>query len=147
MRRERMFGLLALAIVMISALGVPQGYAKGSSASPVKSVIQAIRSVSNPSAGCGNLELTELFGEVEMASNGRLIVVLENAHSSSSYAVSVDAQGTCDGSWQSVGSINTDQAGNGQLVQNLKLNSGHSYVFEFTDAQGNLVYATPYLTL
>ncbi|MGD0424110.1 MAG: hypothetical protein ABSA92_11720 [Candidatus Bathyarchaeia archaeon] len=51
-------------------------------------------------------------------------------------------QGACDGSWQSVGSVNTDQAGNGQLVQKLNLQSGQIYVFEFKDTQGKLVYAT-----
>ena len=79
-----------------------------------------------------------------MVWNGNVVVELQDAHPTTTYTVTVDkfTQGACDGSWQSVGSINTDQTGNGLLAQKLKLQTGQSYVFRFIDAQGNLVYAT-----
>lgn len=147
MRRERMFRLLVLAIVVMSILSLPQAYAKGppyaKGTYQNTPVMYMVSSVSNPSAGCGHLGLTGTYGDVAVG-NGRVVVELGNAHSNSTYTVSVDqfTQGACDGSWQSVGSVTTNQAGNGLLVQKLNLQSGHSYVFEFKDAQGNLVYAT-----
>ena len=76
--------------------------------------------------------------------NRAVIVVLENAHPNSTFAVSVNefTRGTCVGSWEPVGSVTTDESGKGLLVQKMNLQSGHSYVFRFVDAQGNLAYAT-----
>jgi hypothetical protein len=78
-----------------------------------------------------------------MFGNGQVIADLQSAHPSSTYTVSVDqfTEGACDGSWQSIGSVSTNQMGNGMLVEKFSLQSGQSYVFEFKDAQGNLVYA------
>ena len=144
MRKERMFRILVLAIVTVSILSLPQAYARGGGHYGARiTSMYVISSVSNPSASCGSFGLTGEYGNV-MVWNGNVIVDLQSAHPSSTYTVSVDkfTQGSCDGSWQSVGSINTDQAGNGLLTQKLNLQSGHGYVFRLVDAQGNLAYAT-----
>jgi hypothetical protein len=143
MRKERMFGLLVLAIVAVSILSLPQAYAKASGPKTKKGAMYLISSVSNPSGGCGNFGLTGSYGNV-MVGNGAVTILLQDAHPSSKYIVSVDqfSQGACDGSWQSVGSVSTNQVGSGQLVQQLNLQPGQIYVFEFKDAQGGLVYAT-----
>ena len=142
MRKERMFRLLVLAIVAVSILSLPQAYAKAPGKTNT-AVHYVISSTSNPSGNCGDFGLAGNYGEVIVRS-GVVGVLLLNTHPSSTYTVSVDklTQGVCDGSWQSVGSISTDQAGNGQLLQKLNLQYGQRYVFEFKDAQGKLVYAT-----
>jgi len=149
MRKERMFNLVILAIVFVSIMSLPQAYAStrknlpGPQIKPPTVATELISSVSNPSGSCGSFGLTGTYGNV-MFGNGHVVVVLQNANPSNTYTVSVDrfTQGACDGSWQSVGSISTDQKGNGLLVQQLNLQLGHDYVFEFRDTQGSLVYAT-----
>ena len=142
MRKERMFSLVVLAIVAVSIMSLPQAYAKAPGKANT-AVNYRVSSTSNPSGNCGNFGLTGNYGDVRVRT-GTVSVLLWNAHPSSTYTVSVDklTQGACDGSWQSVGSISTDQAGNGQMLQKLSLQYGQWYVFEFKDAQGKLVYAT-----
>ena len=145
MRKERMLSFVMLAVALVTVLSLPQAYAKTNYPGPQigpPQTMALISSVTNPAGGCGYLGLSGIYGYVEYG-NGKLTVGLQNAHPSSTYTVTVAkySQGSCDGSWQSIGSLSTDHAGNGLLAQKSTLQYGQNYVFEFKDAQGNLVYA------
>lgn len=148
MKEERTLGMIALVIVLVSLLSLAQGYANGPNPIITGSTKEAIRSVSNPSGNCINLGLTNYHGSV-VISHKHLYVYLYNANPNSAYNVLVgymSSKNACDGTWQSLGSINTNNAGSGQLIQSFSL-SGHQYVFELRDGQGSAVYATPFISL
>lgn len=147
-----MAGIVALAVILASLMGVQLGYAKtiGRPISPVLHAWTLIESVSNPSGGCVNLGLGGGYGAVTILPNNVIEISLQHANPSSTYTVSVgyvQSNGGCDGTWRSVGSVNTDSAGFGTLAQELSLPSGHSYIFEFNDSSGAAVYATDVLRL
>lgn len=156
MRNRRMFGMIAFTIILLSMLSLPQGFAKMSSGSPVNRPYNraVIESVSDPSGGCVDVSFlpntftyTDYYGLVTITSVYQT-VRLQNAHPNSVYSVSIgylNGNG-CDGTWQSLGSISTDQAGNGYVVQHLNLKS-HQYQVQFKDSNGNVVYATSILSL
>ena len=153
MRKEQIFGAAALVIVMVSLMAMPPGYARqrggqlgGHAIGANNRIIQA---VSNPSGSCVNLGLGNGHGVV-IYTLGRVVVSLQSANPSSTYSVSVGyvrSGGACDGTWQSIGSLSTDAAGNGNLTEPFHLSSGHKYVFELTDGAGTVVYASPILRM
>lgn len=149
LNKEKMAGIVALAVILASLLGVQLGYAKTIAPPGAVHVWTLIRSVSNPSGGCVDLGLGGGYGAVTILPHNVVGISLENANPSSTYTVSVgsvQANGGC-GTWQSVGSVNTNSVGEGTSAQRLSLPSGHSYVFEFKDSTGNTVYATDALAL
>jgi hypothetical protein len=145
-----MAGIVALAVILASLLGVQLSYAKTIAPPGGVHTWVLIEAVSNPSGGCTNLGLSGGYGGVTLLPNNVIGVSLQHANPSSTYTVSVgyvQTNGGCDGTWQSVGSVNTNSAGYGTLTQKLKLPSGHSYIFEFNDSSGATVYATDALRL
>lgn len=156
MRKQRMFAMAFLLLVLVSVLSLPQGFAKGVAAKQVKPSAPGpqqysyatVGTVSSPTASCGNLGVKGFYGDV-LVTHGKLMIGLTFVNPSSTYSVAVSKNndyGVCDGTWKSLGSINTDGAGKGELVRKDGLSSG-SYVFEFTDSAGNLAYATPSISL
>jgi hypothetical protein len=151
-RKQTIFALACLSLVLVSVLSLPQGFAravKDHSPNPPQYSYVTVGAVSSSTGGCTNLELSGFFGDV-LVTRGELMMGLIFANpSSSTFTVSVaqiKANGACDGTWKSLGSINTDQAGRGELIQKDGLTSG-SYVFEFRDSAGNLAYATSSVSL
>ena len=145
-----MAGIVALAVILASLLGVQLGYAKTIAPPGGVRGWALIGAVSDPSGGCVDLGLSGGYGAVMTLPNGVFGVYLQHANPSSTYSVSVgyvQANGGCNGTWQSVGSVNTNSVGDGTLAQRLSLPSGHSYIFEFKDNAGNIVYATDALHL
>ena len=121
---------------------------KPTASSPQQYSYATVGTVSSPTASCGNLGVNGFYGDV-LVTHGKLMIGLTFVKPSSTYSVAVSKindYGVCDGTWKSLGSINTDGAGKGELVQKDGLSSG-SYVFEFTDSAGNLAYATPSISL
>jgi hypothetical protein len=150
MNKERIVGIVALAVILASLLGVQLGYAKTVASPGGVHVWALVQSASNPSGGCVDLGLSGGYGAVTILPGKGVWISLQHANPSSTYTVSVgylQANGGCDGTWRSLGSVNTDSAGDGTLAQRLTLPSGHSYVFEFKDSTGNVVYATDALRL
>ena len=150
MNKERMAGIVALAVILASLLGVQLGYAK--TIAPPGGVHKwaLIEAVSNPSGGCVNLGLSGGYGAVTILPNNVIEISLQHANPSSTYTVSVgyvQANGGCDGTWQSVGSLNTDSLGGGTFAQEFYLPIGYSYIFEFKNSAGSIVYATDPLAL
>ena len=149
MKKEKLFGIITLAMVSFTLLGIPQGYA-----SKTVGVILTpgwpsrwLKAVSNPTGGCTDLGLQAVHGSVVVARSG-LIVTLQGATPNTSYNFLLgykQSTGTCDGTWQSLGSISTDASGNGSFDQVLTLQSGHQYVFELQDSHGSVAFATPTL--
>lgn len=149
MDKMRMAGFVTLVIALISLLGIPQGYAKNIAPPGAPSFPFApIGSVTNPSGTCTNLGLAHGFGTVSVARHG-YVIYLHNVDPHTSFSVSVGylQNGVCDGTWQSVGPINTNSSGAGTLQLTLSLTSGHKYVFEFKDSAGTLIYASSSLTI
>jgi hypothetical protein len=151
MRKQRMFAMAFLLLVLVSVLSLPQGFAKfvkDHSPTPQQYSYATVGTVSAPTGSCGNLGLSGFYGDV-LVMRGKLTIGLIFVNPSSTYSVAVskdNAFGVCDGTWKSLGSVNTDGTGRGELAQKDGLSSG-SYVFEFTDSAGNLVYATPAISL
>lgn len=157
MRKQRMFAMAFLLLVLVSVLSLPQGFAskavagkqtKPSAYSPQQYTYVTVGAVSSPTASCGSLGVNGFYGNV-LVTHGKLMIGLTFVNPSSTYSVAVsksNAFGVCDGTWNSLGSVNTDGTGRGELVQKDGLSSG-SYVFEFTDSAGNLAYATPAVSL
>jgi hypothetical protein len=149
MRKEKLFGIIALVIFSITVLGIPHGYAK--TPGPVLAPSWPntwIRAVSNPTGGCTDLGLQAVHGTVVVARSG-IVVTLQGATPNTNYNVLMGyTRNTagCDDTWQSLGSINTDASGNGSSNKVLTLQSGHQYVFELKDGSGNVAFATPTLT-
>lgn len=156
MRKESMFGMIAFTIMLLSVLGLPQGFAANNAPKPYHAYNYApIQSVSNPSASC--VELTSLYDALNNTGNYGLVTITsksqfvraQNTNPNSVYSASIgylNSKSVCDGTWKSLGSITTDQAGNGFLVQNLSLKS-NMYEVELRDSAGNLVYATGFMSL
>ena len=141
-----MAGIVALAVLLVSLVGIQQGYANNNLPAPISGPIE---SVSDPSGGCLNLGLNGAYGTVTI-SLSRVSILLQDANPSSTYTVSigyVQTGGGCDGTWQSVGSVNTDSVGSGTLAQWFRPESGYNYIFEFKDSAGSVVYATDPLAL
>jgi hypothetical protein len=151
LNKEKIAGIVALILVLISLLGVQQGYARGRG--PLGRPVTAwvlVGSVSNPSGGCLNLGLNGVYGTVSILPSKSIQIFLQHANPNSALTVSVgyvQTNGGCDGTWQSVSSLNTNSTGFGTLAQSLSLPSGHTYIFEFEDSAGNIVYATDFLSL
>ena len=150
MNKEKMVGIVALAMLLVSLVGIQQGYAKGRG--PLGRPVTAwvlVGSVSNPSGGCLNLGLNGAYGTVSILPKTGIQISLQHANPSSTYTVSVGyvEPGAGCGAWQSVGSVKTDSVGGGTLAQAFSLPSGFSYVFEFKDSAGSIVYATDPLAL
>jgi len=144
-----MAGIVALAMLLVSLVGIQQGYAIRSDvpSSPISGLIE---SVSNPLGECLNLGLKGWYGTVTI-SLSRLWIFLRDANPNSTYIVwvgYVQTGGLCGGTWRPIGSVNTDSAGGGTSVQWFRPPSGYSYcVFELKDSAGNIVYGTIALTL
>jgi len=156
MRKRTIFALACLSLVLVSVLSLPQGFAKITSVRPsshnsTQYTDWTVGAVSSSTAGCTNLGLKGFYGDV-LVTSGKLIIVLEFVNPSSTYSVSVaqvsqvKGDGACDGTWNSLGTINTGQGGVGGLTQKDKLASGW-YVFEFKDSAGTLAYATSTVSL
>jgi hypothetical protein len=155
MRKKTMFAIAFLLLVLIPVLSLPQGFAKPTAQYQVKPSAPSapqytyarIGLVSSPTGSCGNLGVSGFYGDV-LVTHGKLKIGLMFVNPSSTYSVAiakVNSYGVCDGTWTSLGSINTDQVGHGELTQ--KDGFSGSYVFEFTNSAGNLVYATPSISL
>jgi hypothetical protein len=151
LKKEKLAGILGLVVIVVSMLGVQQGYARtGAPPGQGSHTWVLVAGVSNPSGSCLNLNLSGGHGTVTILPNSRVGIFLQNASPDSTYTVSVgyvQANGGCDGTWKTVGSLKTDSAGYGTLTAHLNLASGHNYVFEFHDNAGNVAYATDTLSL
>jgi len=160
--KQRTIGVIVLAIVMLAALSVPQGYAASKHGPPVLGAginhytRANIRGVSNaapasPSsspASCGDLGFGGKFGTV-MFDSGDLIVRLQHASSNTQYSVWIGyktGSGGCDGSWQQLGWVTTNDSGDGGYAQSLSLRSGTQYQVVVRDATGNTIYATAFFS-
>jgi hypothetical protein len=86
------------------------------------------------------------FG-IARISGKNLSVRLNNAQPNTYYSISVGyLKGAgCDGSWSTVGSVTTDQAGNGVAVTRFKMGS-NPYMVELVDATGNVAFAAAFLS-
>jgi len=148
LNKEKITGIVALVMLLVSLLGMQQGYAVRSN-NPSSPVSGLIESVSNPSGECLNLGLKGWYGTVTI-SLSRLWIYLRNANPNSTYIIwvgYVQTGGGCAGTWEPVGSVNTNGAGEGTSMQWFNPPSAYSYcVFEFKES-GNLVYATYALAL
>lgn len=166
--KRKMIGAFALTIVVLVALSIPQGYAaqtaKGKHAAPVLSAgIQEahytrtnLQGVSNgapasPTSGpasCGSLVFQGKFGAV-MFNSVSLLVRLQHANSDTQYSVWLGyktSPSSCDGSWNELGSLNTNHNGNGGFSQPLTLISGIHYQVVLRDQAGNTIYATAFFS-
>ena len=138
-----MTAFVALAMLLVSVVGIQQGYAvRTIFPSPISGLIE---SVSNPTGGCLNLGLKGWYGTVTISVN-RLWIYIRDANPNSTYIVwigYVQVGGTCNGTWRPVGSVSTDSMGEGSSVQWLKLSNSYSYfLLEFKDSAGTVVYGT-----
>jgi hypothetical protein len=149
-----LFGMTTVAIILLSILISPQAFAAGpgNTRTTESAPIQAVTS---PSADCTDVGLVPVaftfanyYGIV--AISGRFEYVrLENANPNTAYTISLghlNSNGNCDGTWQSLGSITTDQAGEGYVLQHLSLPS-NPYIIELSDGTGKLAYATAFISL
>ena len=152
LNKGKFTGIIALTLILVSLLAFQQGYAiPKKNISPLGGLHRwtLVSSVSDPTGDCVDLGLNGGYGNIIIVSN-RVVISLQHATPNSAFTISVGYQqtnGGCDGTWQPVGSLNTDNTGSGILVQQLSLPSGHSYIFEFHDSAGNLLYATDSLQL
>jgi len=143
-----MTAFVALAMLLVSVVGIQQGYAvRTIFPSPISGLIE---SVSNPTGDCLNLGLKGWYGTVTISLN-RLWIYIREGSPNSTYIVwagYVQAGGTCNGTWTPVGSVSTDRVGEGSSTQWFRPSSTYSYcVFELRDTMGNVVYATYALAL
>jgi hypothetical protein len=147
LNKEKMVGIVALAMLLVSLVGIQQGYARQTELPP-RPVSALIESVSNPSGGCLNLGLNGGYGTVTISLD-HVWIYLQHANPSSTYTISVGYMqtGVGCGAWQSVGSLNTDSLGGGTFAQEFYLPIGYSYIFEFKNSAGSIVYATDPLAL
>jgi hypothetical protein len=159
--KQRTIGVIVLAIVMLAALSIPQGFAKHSGGAPALPASLShytranLRGVSNaapasPSsspASCGDLGFGNKFGTVMFDRTG-LIVRLQHASPNTRYSVWLGyktGSGGCDGSWQQLGWVTTNDSGDGGYAQSLSL-SGTQYQVVVRDATGNTIYATAFFS-
>jgi hypothetical protein len=152
--KQKTFAILALAIVLIAAFSLPDGFAKnGAQSLPASSnsyIRTSLQGVSDPSGSCSKLGLNGKYGTVTLA-HGEVVLSVQNADPpasiiSQTFSVWVGYRangGTCDGNWHSIGSVTVAQSGNGEFSSTLSgLVSSLQYVIELRDAAGNPVYAT-----
>ena len=153
MRKHGIFGIVAVTIVLVSALSVPQAFAPRNNGSPGPTALprQYLYAVSNLSGDCRSLGLKEMVGMVVIG-NHNLYVYLHTSKPNNDYAVSVSyltASGQCDTTSQNVwlGSISLDGVGAGGFTQSLTTLSGHNVMVVIRDGQGNAMFATPPISL
>ena len=159
MRRYDIFGIVALTIVLVSALSLPYAFAavrppRGQTPNGKSYVVrrmQYLYAVSNPSGDCRSLGLIQMVGMVVIG-NQNLYVYLHSSNPNNDYSVSVSyltANGQCDTATQNVwlGSISLNGVGAGGFTQSLTTLSGHNVMVVVRDGQGNAVYATPPISL
>jgi len=148
LKKGRIIGILTLVVLLASLLSVQRGYGVKSEF-PSPTISGLIESVSNPSGECLNLGLKGWYGTVTITLS-RLWIYLRNAKPNSTYIIwvgYVQTGGLCKGTWLPVGSVSTDETGEGISVQWFYPSGSYSYcVFEFKDSAGNLVYATHVLS-
>ena len=148
MNKAKTAGIVAFVILLVCLAGVQEGYA-AKSEPPVSPISGLIESVSNPTGDCLNLGLKGWYGTVTISLN-RLWVYLRNANPNSTYIVwvgYVKAGGSCNGTWRPVGSINTNSAGEGSSDQWFRPSSAYgSFVLEFKDTEGTVIYGTEALS-
>jgi hypothetical protein len=157
--KQRTIGVIVLAIVMLAALSIPQGFARGPGGVPSHGsspyTRANLRGVSNaapasPSSSpvsCGDLGFGGKFGTV-MFDRAGLIVRLQHASPNTRYSVWLGyktGSGGCDGSWQQLGWVTTNDGGDGGYAQSLNL-SGTQYQVVVRDAAGNTIYATAFFS-
>jgi hypothetical protein len=156
LKKQGIFAIFAATLILVTSLGfpVPQGYAEHTILSHHSTawVFLPLFAVQSSSASCTNLGLNDHLGHGSVGiSQGRIQISLQNSNPNSAYSVSVgykNSNGGCDGTWQSLGQINTNQAGDGTLTKTLTLPSGHQYIFELsTSSAGNAEYATTFVSL
>ena len=160
--KRRMIGVLALTIVVLAALSIPQGYAASKHGPPTlgaginhytRTNLQGVSNAApaSPTSGpasCGNLGFQGKFGTV-MFYSGSLLVRLQHASSDTQYSVWLGyktSASNCDGSWHELGSLNTNDSGNGGFAQSLTLRSGTQYQVVVRDEAGNTIYATAFFS-
>ena len=147
MTRAKLFGLVVLAMLLAFATGIQQGYAvRSNTPSPVSGLIE---SVSNPSGDCLNLALTGWHGTVTISLN-RLWVFVQGASPNSTYIAwvgYVQTGGSCKGTWQPIGSVNTNGSGEGNAMAWFRPSDYAYCVFELKDRSGNVVYGTNAIAL
>ena len=155
MRTGRMIAFAMLTIILMSVLSLPLGFAKqpnlhGPQLAPSKNPTGNLFAASNPSGSCASLKLqAPPLGSAQLA-HGQVYVSLQKARPNSSFNVTVvklgngenDKSWVCGSSSQNIGSITTDQLGNGAISNSFKASSGQSYVVELLDAHSNVIYAT-----
>ena len=146
MNKGKITGIVVLVILLVCLVRIQQAYAVGHERNmPVPPVSGLIESVSNPTGNCLNLGLKGWYGTVTISLN-RLWIYVRDANPNSTFIVwigYVQAGGVCNGTWKAVGSVSTDQSGEGTSVQWLSPSSAYTYfVFELRDTSGNVVYAT-----
>ena len=155
MRIGRMIAFATLTIILMSVLSLPLGFAKqpgthGPPLVPSKNPTGNLFAASNPSGSCASLKLqAPPLGSVQLA-HGQVYVSLQKARPNSSFNVTVVKLGNgetnkswvCGSSSQNIGSITTDQLGNGAVSSSFKASNGQSYVVELLDGHGNVIYAT-----
>jgi hypothetical protein len=149
--KHRMFGIIALVVVVVSALSLPQALAapKAGRISPQLPTRYTIRGVSNPSGSCSSLGLKGFNGDL-VVENGQLFIGLVNANAGNTYSVKIGhkaSNGGCDGTWKQLGSVHVDFMGEGALTVTQKLSSGTQYILEFSDGSGTPMYATPFISI
>jgi len=160
MRKLSFFGILALAVILASTLTVTEGLAKSNAGTNHSTGhVQdsaSLLAVSDPlSANCLGLGLVANNGGFFVKNYGSATITghsvdvhVENALPNTVYTVSIGylkAYG-CNGTWKPVGSLSTDQAGTGQVSKQTKLGS-NEYIVEVADSNGNVVYATPFMSM
>ena len=146
LNKEKMAGIVALAMLLVSLVGIQQAFATRSEEPPPISGL--IKSVSDPLGQCLDLGLKGWYGTVTI-SLSRLWIFLQDANPNSTYIVwvgYVQTGGVCGGTWRPIGSVNTDSAGRGTSVQWFSPPRGYC-VFELKDSAGNIVYGTNALAL
>jgi hypothetical protein len=156
MRKLSFIGIMAFVIILTSTLTVTQGFAlvtpghqnlhNGDSA--VLQVVSAPLSANCLSLGLVSDGFTGKSHGLATIAGQSVYVRVQNAAPDTVYSVSIGYLKSygCNGTWHSIGAIHTDQAGNGQLAAHFKLSS-NQYIVELSDGNGNVEYATTFMSM
>jgi hypothetical protein len=157
MRKLGFVGIMALVIMLASTLTVTEGFARTLGGTPghgtQKNFDSAVlQAVSAPlSANCLGLGLVpnDFTGRSHGSAtiDGQSVYVhVQNAAPNIVYTASIGylKSNGCNGTWKSLGSFSTDQAGNGQLAAHFKLGS-NEYMVEVLNGDGSIAYATSFM--
>lgn len=161
--KQRTIGVLVLAVVVLAAFSIPQGFAVatkhgfptlgGSLGLYAKTNLRGVSNAAPASPGsspasCGDLGFTGKYGLV-MYNARSLLVLLQHANSNTQYSVWLGHKTStsgCDGSWAQLGWISTNGNGNGGFSESLSPRSGTQYQVVVRDHAGNTIYATAFFT-